>query len=291
MIRSLLLSSVASVALVTGAMAADLPNIKGPPVYAPPPPPVFSWTGFYVGLNAGLSAGNATKTHYEDYGSYPFRWETTRIDGFSGGGQIGYNWEGFGNNIVVGVEADFQGSTLKGTYPNGYKSYSYNNYYGDGEGYSGYGSSERQAQTSVDWWGTVRGRVGYAFGNVLPYVTGGFAYGRVQDNDTYQAYGAGGPYGGYEAPSYTYSRYDAHSYGGVVPGWTAGAGLEYAITPNLTVKAEYLFVDLANLNHSCANDCEGYYTNKTHVTFNTVRAGLNWKFDWLAPPAPVVAKY
>lgn len=287
MIRSLLLSGAASLALATGSMAADLPNIKGPPVYAPPPPPVFSWTGFYVGGNAGLSVGQFTQNHYSDYGRYFLHGETARASGFSGGGQIGFNYQ-FENNVVVGLEADFQGSTLEGNYPNTFNAYAYNYYYSPSDRGNGAGESELQQQSHLDWWGTARGRLGYAFGNVLPYVTGGFAYGQIGTNSTYSAEGYG-YYDGTEIYSYNYTKYK--SYSGTVPGWTVGAGVEYAITHNLTAKVEYLYTDLADLNHSCGDGCDGYYTKSTQLSFHTVRAGLNWKFDWFAPPAPVVTKY
>jgi outer membrane immunogenic protein len=253
MMRALLISTVSALALTTSAFAADLPNTKEPAPFLPPPPPVFSWTGFYVGINAGLSAGNFNQNEYYD-GGYDYS-DSSRSSGFSGGGQVGFNYQ-FANNIVIGVEADFQGSTLKGTYYN--------------EGYNGYSA---QYGTKLQWWGTARGRIGYAFGNILPYVTGGFAYGHTNT-------------------SYTYSNgsyYSSASFGGTHGGWTAGAGVEYALTHNLTMKIEYLYTDLGT---QYSSDPYGYgYTYGTRTQFSTVRAGLNWKFDWLAPPVPVVAKY
>jgi outer membrane immunogenic protein len=264
MIRTFLISTVSALALTTTAFAADLPNTKEPAPFLPPPPPMFSWTGFYIGANAGLSAGNFNETggYYDPY-AYNYEWNSARSSGFSGGGQIGFNYQ-FANNIVIGVEADFQGSTLKGTYEN----YDY-------EGYYGYKSASK-----VDWWGTARGRVGYAFGNILPYVTGGFAYGHTKTS------------GYYYDDGYTSSA----QLSGTHVGWTVGAGLEYALTHNLTVKIEYLYTDLGTktVNGVYVMDDNGYdpsYYTKVKTQFSTVRAGLNWKFDWLAPPVPVVAKY
>jgi outer membrane immunogenic protein len=77
-------------------------------------------------------------------------------------------------------------------------------------------------------------------------------------------------------------RKTAHSSSGVVPGWTVGAGLEYAMTHNLTFKTEYLYTELGSWDHYWNND-PGYYTS-TKLSFHTVRAGLNWKFDWFGPP-------
>lgn len=256
MMRALLISTVSSIALATTAFAADLPNTKGPAPFLPPPPPVFSWTGIYVGVNAGLSGGNFNKNFLFD-GFYDGS-EAARSSGFSGGGQIGINYE-FANNIVIGAEADFQGSTLKGTY--------FNDAFGFG--------ASAQSSSKVQWWGTARGRIGYAFGNILPYVTGGFAYGRISNN-----------FNSCEGSCEGFSVSGTHG------GWTAGAGLEYALTHNLTVKIEYLYTDLGTFHSADPQDFfDPFDSISTKTQFSTVRAGLNWKFDWFAPPSPVVAKY
>ena len=109
-------------------------------------------------------------------------------------------------------------------------------------------------------------------------MTGGFAYGRT--NTAY---------------SYQYNNNDNYnySYGATRTGWTVGAGVEYAITKNLTLKVEGLYTDLGNKTVDTdyyGNNNSNTYT-QTNVRFATVRAGVNWKFDFLAPPAPVVAKY
>jgi len=105
--------------------------------------------------------------------------------------------------------------------------------------------------TQSDWLATVRGRAGYAFDRILFYGTAGGAFGNLQ------------------------------AAAGVLPfssttqiGWTAGGGVEFAFTPNLTAKVEYLYVDLGNL--SCNVNCAA----GTSVTFteNVVRAGINYKF-------------
>lgn len=256
MMRALLISTVSSIALATTAFAADLPNTKGPAPFLPPPPPVFSWTGIYVGVNAGLSGGNFNLT--ESAGGAGSEAASARSSGFSGGGQIGINYE-FANNIVIGVEADFQGSTLKGTYFN--------------EG--GFGVTD-QVGSKVQWWGTARGRIGYAFGNILPYATGGFAYGHESTFASVSGRGIS----------------EGASFGGTHGGWTAGAGVEYAVTHNVTVKVEYLYTDLGTFNIGNEAFIGGPAGSiSTRTQFSTVRAGLNYKFDWLAPAGAVVAKY
>ncbi len=107
--------------------------------------------------------------------------------------------------------------------------------------------------TQSDWLATVRGRAGYAFDRILIYGTGGGAFGNVQ---------AGTAAGGlFQSATQI--------------GWTAGGGVEFAFTPNLTGKVEYLYVDLGNM--SCGQpSC----INGTSVSFteNVVRAGINYKF-------------
>lgn len=244
MIRSLIIAGVALLALAGVAIAADLPSIKGPPAYVPPPPAP-SWTGFYIGLNAGYGGGEFSLD--TDPAGLLVAHAGAPSGGFIGGGQGGFNYQFPSSNFVLGGEADFAGSTVQGIYspPPGLGTVS----------------------SKLDWLGTARARLGLAFGNILPYVTGGFAYGRV---DTF-----GGAPAGFSIDQ-------------TLTGWTAGAGLEYAITHNLSFKTEYLYVDLSNQNFQVAGSPN---THTVHPTLNVVRAGLDWKFDWIAPPTPVVAKY
>lgn len=145
--KKYLLASVAALGLIAAgaASAADLPSRKGPvaaPVYIPP---VFTWTGFYIGANAGYGWGNVNTNNWSNVGD---------LDGFVGGGQIGYNYQV--GQFVLGLEADLQGADLSS---------------GDNLGLVG---------VKTDYFGTVRARVGVAFDRFMPYVTGGWAYGNVK---------------------------------------------------------------------------------------------------------------
>jgi outer membrane immunogenic protein len=143
--RRLAIALLASTALVGAAAAADVQAAR--PVYKAPvfvPVPVYNWTGFYVGGNLGYSWGR------QDNSISGTGIGSTNLNGIIGGGQIGYNWQI--NQIVFGLEADFQGSGQKG----------------DGS-FTG--------APGIIPAGTVRGRVGYAFDRWLPYVTAGWAYG------------------------------------------------------------------------------------------------------------------
>jgi outer membrane immunogenic protein len=173
-----LTTAIATIALIgTPAFAADM-AVKAPP--SPPPAPVYNWTGFYVGGNIGASFGRA-KT---DFNSDPVTllFHTTPVftlpgfagsaiaepSGFIGGGQIGYNWQ-YSPLIVVGLEADFQGADEKDsiTLTNPFNI--------PVAGGSVTGAVATNYEAKIDWFGTVRGRIGYVFGDgaVMSYVTGG----------------------------------------------------------------------------------------------------------------------
>ena len=239
--KKILLAGVALAAMSTLATAADLPRKTAPIqpiVYAP----AFSWTGFYVGGNAGYGFGSSTTSNTFN-GLAPVG---ARIigdpDGFIGGGQVGYNYQ-FYNNIVLGAEADIQGSTLESSRS------------------AVFGTTSK---SSLDYFGTVRARVGYAFAGTnsvldrtLLYVTGGFAYGDQSLNIA-----------GYSSPSNTHF------------GYAAGAGVEYAFTNNWTVKLEGLYVDLGRENYvfTNANPVVPAIRTRDQLDFAVVRAGLNYKF-------------
>ncbi len=145
--KKYLLASVAALGLVAAgaASAADLPSRKGPvaaPIYMPP---AFTWTGFYVGANAGYGWGNVNANGFANVGN---------LDGFVGGGQVGYNYQM--GQFVVGAEADFQGADLSS------------------------GSNLGLVNVKTEYFGTVRARVGVAFDRFMPYITGGWAYGNVK---------------------------------------------------------------------------------------------------------------
>jgi outer membrane immunogenic protein len=263
MIRKLWLSSAAMAMLCSSAaFAADLPSRMPPPVaYVP----VFTWTGFYLGVNVGYGG---------DRFVYPFNGfvapgiavagsTSFTSGGVLGGGQVGYNWE-FPNNVILGFETDFDGAAIRGKATAD-----------AGAAALGLPIGAASAGSRINYIGTVRARAGYAFDRFLVYGTGGFAYGQV--NFTANAVAAAGGVGAVASTSQNSGR----------TGWTAGGGFEYAITNNLTVKTEYLYVNLGT--NTLLNAVGGNIRQKT--TANIVRAGLNYKFDWLVPPPAVVAKY
>ncbi|MEF3365862.1 outer membrane beta-barrel protein [Methylocystis sp. 9N] len=290
-----------ALALMAGtAVAADLPHYKAPLPPPPPPPPL--WTGFYVGLNAGYTWSNSSNISTVAFpvfnasglggavpGSFASAFAATslipaRSDGFIGGGQIGYNWQ-FYNSFVAGVEADIQGiaassnrGATSGAFP-----------------VSGFAPitavSFNQASASLDYLGTVRGRLGWLFTpTLLAYGTGGLAYGGVQTNtNIVQAFANQTAVPGF---------FGATSFSDTRVGWTAGGGLEWMFWPSWSAKVEYLYYDLGSVTQnftlpSVNNAGTLFFFNagqaRTRFNGNIVRAGLNYHFNWGAPP--VVAKY
>ena len=272
--RFLFTVSAIALALATGsAFAADLPSRKEAPVYVPPPPPPPLWTGFYGGLNIGggwdANGGQSGASAYYDP-SIPFAAPTPAgsnlfflpngnalgsAGGVVGGAQVGYNFQF--NQFVLGVETDFQGTSISSSGNNApltlYQSPVSSNYLTPVGALTG-------SNVDLSWFGTVRGRVGYLITpTLLIYGTAGFAYGQV----------------------------DAWGFSNTSTGWTAGGGVEWMFAPHWSAKAEYLYVDLSS-NGGANNGWNIGYNFQPAI--NVVRAGVNYHFNWGAP-APVVAKY
>jgi len=212
---------LALAAFATAAAGADLSRR-----YPPPPPaapiyaPVYNWTGFYIGVNGGGAFGHST---WDSAGGF-------NLTGGLLGGTIGYNWQP--GPLVLGIESDLDWSGISGSTTN---------------------LCPLGCKTANSWLGTVRGRVGYAFDRIMPYVTGGLAFGNVK------ALTPGFP--GIDNAN---------------TGWTVGAGLEVAIGGGWTAKAEYLFVDLGSAN--CGFNCGALVNDNVSFRTSIVRGGFNYRF-------------
>jgi outer membrane immunogenic protein len=175
-----------------------------------------------------------------------------------GGAQIGYNWQTnsvFGP-LVYGIEADIQGAGLK----DGYTCL-----------FACGAIPQMQFNQKLDWFGTVRGRLGLATGPVLSYVTGGYAYGNVSTSVTETLVGL---------PPTTFNASSGKS------GWTLGSGVEAALGGNWTGKIEYLYVNLGNRTDAFA--IGGFpQTLSTELRENIFRAGLNYRFGGNATYTPL----
>ena len=233
------LAGITAVALIaTPALSADLSR----PVYtkAPPPAPIFSWTGFYIGVEGGGSWGSSKHVD-QPTGLDDTPWFS--VNGGLVGGTAGYNWQT--GNFVLGVEGDWswvsQNGSVADTGPGGNPAFS--------------------SFTKERWLATARGRVGYAANTMLLYVTGGFAAASVNVGVTSTATG-------FVFDQTTQTR----------SGWTGGAGIEWGFAPNWSAKAEYLYVSLQDSRFVTPNLGPGFNRSNVPLNDNIVRAGVNLRF-------------
>ncbi len=274
MIRKFLLSTAAIAALSTTALAADLPSRAPPPVYIPPP--AFTWSGVYVGATLGYAEGFTTFTDTGYFVDGASRQEQSA--GLIGGGTLGINFQQ--GSLVYGLETDFSGLTNK---KNEDYSLSFR------RGLIGSDNYSFEDTGRMNWLGTVRGRIGLAVDRTMFYFTAGFAYANVKNDHS----AAESVYFGEGVRSYGYDWNSNQT----KFGWTAGLGLEYALTPNWTIKGEALYVDLNNTTVTplYSQYRYGYSANTYDARFQNsaaiIRAGVNYKFDLFGAPAPIVAKY
>ncbi|MGO9486919.1 MAG: outer membrane protein [Rhodomicrobium sp.] len=251
LVYTILGMTLASAVAIASANAADMyvpspaGGYKDGPVAAP------LWNGAYVGINGGYAWGGDSSVYCDgtifcDTNNISASSKSFASSGGFGGGQIGYNWRPAGaggykdgpaaGNFVFGIEADIQGADITGS----------------GALIGSPGKDSATATDSLNWFGTVRGRVGYAFGSALLYGTGGVAFGGVQDKLT-----AG-----------TTVQHDT-----TATGYAAGGGLEYAFNPAWSGKVEYQYINLGN---DSLTNTAGTVTADFNHEYNTVRLGLNY---------------
>jgi outer membrane immunogenic protein len=204
--------------------------------------PAFNWSGVYVGAQAGYAWGkspfrNRTGDHVEGTDYDP--------DGFLGGFYVGYNSQ-LANNVVLGVEADINLANLKRS-GRDYIDYT------DGSVYEGVSPS-----STMKWNGAVRARAGYAYDRFLPYIAGGVSFGE-QKFDLIRE----------DSGNAIFSEKNS------MTGWNIGAGVEYAATDNLILRAEYRFTDFGSKTH---HELWGEDTGKIKLRTNDVRIGIAYKF-------------
>jgi outer membrane immunogenic protein len=255
--------------LAAPAMAADM-AVKAPPIV---PIAIYSWTGFYVGVNGGGGfTDDRSLLVNETFAGAPFvsgTWPGSGnfgkrdVSGGFGGGQIGYNWQR--DHFVFGLEADIEGSGISGS------SLATITPYIAAPNSITVGFNER-----LDWFGTARGRVGWAWDRFLLYATGGFAYGQVKSSMTMS-----------DTFGFTAATTSSSTRGGFV----VGGGGEYAFNNNWSVKVEYQYIDLGRRTLAATEFLGGapslFAVNSTNrYDYHTVRVGVNYKWG-----GPIVAKY
>jgi outer membrane immunogenic protein len=251
-------AAVGVAALSQIASAADLP-VKAPSPYVAAPP-VFSWSGLYVGLNGGYHVGR-----YDNAAVAPGAGDGP--DGTSGrtspaggvfGGQIGYNWQVM-PTWLLGVEGDFQWTGGKDS-----------GCFGECGPASGAGDDFVTVESKLKWLGTARGRLGWIHNDYLWYITGGGAWGRVETTVT------GFDLDTTAAPIGTVSQSKTKG------GWTFGGGVETRFWQNWSAKLEYLYVDLGTVTTAGVIPinavADQIVSVDTKVREHIFRAGINYKF-------------
>lgn len=197
-------------------------------------PPVYNWSGFYVGANAGYGWGEGHEGL--DFGKFD-------TQGLVFGVQGGYNmhWQGF----VVGFEVDAMLGSVDGGKDLFFK------------------NKSASLRSSMDWAGTARIRAGFPVENFLIYGTGGVAFGEWKTRFRFD--------NGIDIESFRDTQFHL--------GWTIGAGIEYGLSKNFSVKAEYLYLDFGKEKYRV-----GAERTSIDQNLNMIRLGVNYRFA--PPPAP-----
>ncbi len=220
-------AALAILSVGSPAVAADLwqpqPSIKDEGVYEQRS----RWQGFYLGINGGYAWGDTNNAPFYNQGVYDGSLGELSPEGGFGGGQIGYNAV-FGR-LLAGVEADVQAADI-----------------GDSAGFGA-------VSTNIDWFGTVRGRLGFVSDRTLIYATAGYAWADVESSFNTAGFGI--------------------TESDMLDGYVLGGGIEYALTDNWSAKMEYQYVDLEDRRLGIAGD-----STRIDPDFHSVRAGLNYRF-------------
>jgi outer membrane immunogenic protein len=265
------LAAAAILALAgTAAIAADLPGS----VAAAPPPPwprTWDWNGFYGGINAGYSFGNAHNT-WNIPTVLVTGVDAETFNGPLGGIQAGWNWQY--SAFLAGIEADLDYGAETGKQ-------TFNSAFTVTTTRLVTGTISVPHSYTLTWISTVRGRLGLAFNRALLYGTGGFAWAADKEPLSATATVSGS----------TAAFVNPQGLTAIRVGWTAGGGAELAINNNWTVRAEYLYVDLGTKSRGFATQgvpdplaptttliLPSTGTISTRTTDNIARLGINYKF-------------
>lgn len=209
------------------------------------PPAAYDWTGVYLGASLGYGFGENDYTYHSPFtGGPPASDDVTSLDydGVFGGGQIGANMQT--GSIVLGIEADLSASGISG----------------DRKTRETAPCFEDGCKAEVNWFGTGRLRLGYAFDTLMPFVTGGAALLGVEG----------------EADQGACDYLGGCSFNDTVWGWTLGGGVEWGFAGNWSAKAEYLYVSADAPDFSGPS---GRNVTADDLDFNLFRLGFNYRFN------------
>ena len=242
------LRSGLAASLLTGVFSASAASAADMPAYrAPPPAPVWSWTGIYVGGHLGIGSGYK---RWSDPFPPPVFGDHVEMSGALAGGQIGLNYQI--GAMVWGIETDASWARLEGS----------------NTCFAAIGGVNCAAR--VDSLGTITGRLGLAAGRTLLYAKGGGAWAHDRYELNMTAFGLG-------VPAVAQTR----------GGWTIGAGVEHALSPNWTVKLEYNYLDFGSKSVNFPLPAPLTSVN-IDQQLHVAKLGVNYKMDW---GGPVYAKY
>lgn len=240
--KRIIAAAVLLLSAAGAASAADLPSLKDGIGSGVSPN---TWTGFYAGVNGGYGWDNSL--NFKDALPHMPDNLATKPAGWFGGVTLGADW--YTNGIVIGLVTDFAvGNVANDSAVPAVR-----------ETETGAGA----VHSTVDWFGTLRGRIGLPMGNqLMPYGTGGLAYGGVSNRGVYDVY-----------------NFSADE---TLFGWTAGAGVEWRLSPGWSLSGEWLHVDLGAAGLTCnsaGSACTIEASARPDNVFDVGRAVLVYRFD------------
>ena len=254
-------ASVLLAAPLSAASAADM-QYKSPPWTSAAP--TYDWSGFYLGINGGYGVGADPSSQTISGGIAASSSIDSRVTPLGGlfGGQLGYNYQS--GHVVFGLEGDIQWADQKDTAGCGLECIIE----------PGLSETLGSVQQKITWFGTARGRLGWANDEWLLYVTGGGAWAGIDTTTTASIANV-------DALSFSNTNTTSHTQGG----WVVGGGTEVRIAGPWTAKFEYLYMDLGSISDTLVLSTlpADTLTTKSWIHDNIVRAGLNYKFNWGGP--------
>lgn len=199
----------------------------------------YDWSGVYVGGLVGFNKGKDRTTEYETATGNPRNmFFDYDLKGFSGGAKVGANYQA--GQFVFGAEADFELTNIDGTFIDRIE------HLGRGD-------------DSYDWQASIRARMGIAMDRVMIYGTGGLAAAKIKNQYTLVPFGI------------------TEGLGGTQTGWTAGAGVDYAVTNNVIAGIEWRYTRFDEYRNVSKSAFPGI-TGSQEPSFNSLRLSLSYKF-------------